>query len=158
MKLFDNTELKLAILYCLEKTGMKNLWIEIKKITKNPSYFHFIYFICQIKKSKLYPEMKLQIRIHKTNAFYNMLFKHLIKYDYKIENGRLPLTNEKISKVIKRWNISKNLIKQFKKKYNLNKQKIILTEVIRKNYLFEYVSALLFISHLYIILLYFVSF
>ena len=163
MKLFDNNELKLAILYCLEKTGMKNLWKEVKKVTKKPSYFYFIYIVCQIKKSGLYPNMKLQIKIQKSNAFYNMLFKHLIKYDYKIEKNRLlsrsfgsslensvflPITNEKISHVIKKWTISKKLIKQFKKKYNLNKQKIH-----DEDYLLKYTLPFLIISYLHIIII-----
>ena len=181
MKLFDNTELKLAILYCLEKTGSKNLWKEVKKVTQKPSFFHFVYLVCQIKKSGLYPEMKLRVRIKRSNKFYNMLFRHLIKYDYQIETKRLkgvkdaslkneiflPITNEKFSQVIKRWKISKKLIKQFKQKYNLNnkkfkpEQKVEPTKISNDtydNYLLAYTLAFIFITYLQIILLYFVSF
>ncbi len=164
MKIFDNTQLKLAILYCLEKTGSKNLWKEVKKITKKPSFFHFVYLVCQIKKSGLYPEMKIQVKIKRSNKFYNILFSHIIKYDYKIENNRVPITNEKFSQVIKRWKISKKLIKQFKQKYNLDNKKIKIEQNMKlendtyDDYLLAYTLAFIFITYLQIILLYFVSF
>jgi hypothetical protein len=201
MKLFDNTELKLAILYCLEKTGSKNLWKEVKKVTQKPSFFHYVYLVCQIKKSGLYPHMKLQIKIKRSNKFYNMLFKHILKYDYKIETCSLkndvflpgskdsslknevflpgskdsslknevflPITNEKLSQVIKRWKISKKLIKKFKQKYNLNGEKHNLKQKLKpekisndtyNDYLLTYTLAFIFITYLQIILLYFVSF
>jgi hypothetical protein len=172
MKLFDNNELKLAILYCLERPGTKNLWREVKKITKRPSFFKFIYFISQIQKSGLYPEMKVQIKIKRSKSFYIMLFKHLIKYDYKfgntfpnqsIGNSLLPITNEKVSHVIKRWKISNKLIQQFKEKYNLNKE--IKPLKIKKisndsfeNELLKYSIVFIIVTYLHIIFLFILSF
>ena len=116
MKIFNKNELKLAILYCLEHKKTQNLWKEVMKIAQSPSFFQFIYFIHQIKKSKLYTELNLHIKIKKSLKFYNMFFKHLIKNDYIIINNKLPITNEKISHVIKRWKISKKLVKQLTEK------------------------------------------
>ena len=166
MKLFDNNELKLAILYCLERTGTKNLWREVKKITKKPSFFRFIYFISQIQKSGLYPEMKIEIKIKRSKYFYNMLFRHLIKYDYEIENDNgsklLPITNEKISNVIKRWNVSKKLVQKFKQKYNLNKKKNKPSKKLLNNhfedYLLQYSITFMIVCYLHILILFFLYF
>ena len=149
MKIFDKTELKLAILHCLEKNETKNLWKEIKKVTENPSFFEFIYLIYQIKKTKLYPKINLQIKFKKSSKFYNMLCKYLINNDYIIENGKLPITNEKLSYVIKRWKISKKLIKQLTEKNKIEEivqcNQIILQ---KEYYVVIYIFSLLFMIHL----------
>lgn len=157
MKLFNKNELKLAILYCLEQKETKNLWKEVIKITQNPSFFQFIYFVHQIKNLKLYTELNLHIKIKKSSKFYNMFFKHLIKNDYIIINNKLPITNEKISHVIKRWKISKKLIKQLT-------EKITFTEIVQfeqhnqktnnETNFFVYIFFLFYIIYSFIIIKY----
>ena len=157
MKLFNKNELKLAILYCLEQKETKNLWKEVIKITQNPSFFQFIYFVHQIKNLKLYTKLNLHIKIKKSSKFYNMFFKHLIKNDYIIINNKLPITNEKISHVIKRWKISKKLIKQLT-------EKITFTEIVQfeqhnqktnnETNFFVYIFFLFYIIYSFIIIKY----
>lgn len=118
MKLFNSDEMKLAVLYCLEKGYRRKLWKAVKKIIKNPSYIYFSYIVTQIKKSGLYPKLNVKIKIYRSRQFYIMLFKNMIKYDYEFKN-RLPITNEKIKDVIKKWSIPQKLVYKFTDKYKL---------------------------------------
>ena len=153
MKLFNKNELKLAILYCLEQKETKNLWKEVMKITQNPSFFQFIYFVHQTKNSKLYTELNLHIKIKKSSKFYNMFFKHLIKNDYIIINNKLPITNEKISHVIKRWKISKKLVKELTEKIKFTEIKHheeYNYKINKKTTIFLYMFFLFYIIYLFI--------
>jgi hypothetical protein len=118
MKLFNSDEMKLAVLYCLEKGYRKKLWKAVKKIIKRPSFIYFTYIVTQIKKSSLYPKLSIKIKIYRSKKFYIMLFKNMIKYDYEIKN-RLPITNEKIKDIIKKWKIPHKLVYKFTDKYKL---------------------------------------
>ena len=158
MKIFNKNELKLAILYCLEHKKTQNLWKEVMKIAQSPSFFQFIYFIHQIKKSKLYTELNLHIKIKKSLKFYNMFFKHLIKNDYIIINNKLPITNEKISHVIKRWKISKKLVKELieKIKFTEIKQHEEYNKKMNKETtIFLYMLFLFYIIYSFIVIQYF---
>ena len=158
MKLFNKNELKLAILYCLEQKETKNLWKEVIKITKNPSFFQFIYFVYQTKNSKLYTELNLHIKIKKNSKFYNMFFKHLIKNDYIIINNKLPITNEKISHVIKRWKISKKLVKQLTEKIKFTEikhQEEYKQKMNKETTIFLYMLFLFYIIYSFIVIQYF---
>jgi hypothetical protein len=158
MKLFNKNELKLAILYCLEQKETKNLWKEVMKITQKPSFFQFIYFMHQIKNSKLYTELNLHIKIKKSSKFYNMFFKHLIKNDYIIINNKLPITNEKISHIIKRWKISKKLVKELaeKIKFTKIKQNEEYNQKMNKDAtIFLYMLFLFYIIYSFIVIQYF---
>ena len=96
--LFNNNELKLAIVYYLENNiKSNNLWKEIKNSVENPSFTLFLYFLYKLKEESNY-----YIEIPKINIntnFYNKLIKILLINDEKILNN-FPLTNQSIIEII----------------------------------------------------------
>jgi hypothetical protein len=118
--LFNNNELKLAIVYYLENNiKSNNLWKEIKNSVENPSFTLFLYFLYKLKEESIY-----YIEIPKINIntnFYNKLIKILLINDEKILNN-FPLTNQSIIEIINNYDIKlKKLMKL------LNQNNIVLS-------------------------------
>lgn len=111
--LFNNDDIKLAIIYCLEnmKTGDKfsvnELWIELKKVIKHPSFTKFIYLVDKLKKENLYELKDDLIQIKKDNSFYNKMINLLLKNKEQI-TCKFPFTDELFDDIINNYNVDLN--------------------------------------------------
>lgn len=151
--LFTNDELKLAIIYCLEnlkknKISINDIWLELKKIIRRPSFTKFIYLINKLKNQNLYDfECKLD-KIRKDKKFYNKMINLLLKNKEKI-TYKFPYTNELLIDIINKYDINinnmmklleTNNIKVSIKKIKNNKKKNIIKTFYLKHKIYELVD------------------
>ena len=131
--LFTNDDIKLALICCLEnmknnkKISIIDLWKNLKKIIKNPSFTKFIYLIDKLKTQNLY-ELEDLIQIKKSKTFYNKMINLLLKNQEKI-SYKFPVTNELFDDIINKYNINLN---QLLKLLDSNKIKISLKKIKNK--------------------------
>jgi len=109
-KLFNNNELKLAIIYCIEDNVEPNkLWKEIKNKIETPSFTQFIFYLYKLDQLKIYNIIIPKINI--TSNFYNKFIKILLINKEKLIDN-FPLTNHSVIEIINNYDIKlKNLLK-----------------------------------------------
>jgi hypothetical protein len=108
--LFNNNQLKVAIIYYIENNiESNNLWNKIKKNVENPSFTKFLFYLYKLKEQDTYNIVIPKININAN--FYNKLIKILLNNKEKIVNN-FPLTNQPITEIINNYDIKvKNLMK-----------------------------------------------
>ena len=108
--LFDNNELKLAIIYCIENNVEPNkLWKEIRNKIETPSFTLFLFYLYKLNELKKYNIIIPKINI--TTNFYNKLIKILLINEEKLIDT-FPITNHLVIDIINNYDIKlKNLMK-----------------------------------------------
>lgn len=108
--LFNNNQLKVAIIYYIENNiESNNLWNQIKKNVEKPSFTKFLFYLYKLKEQDTYNIVIPKININAN--FYNKLIKILLNNKEKIVNN-FPLTNQPITEIINNYDIKlKNLMK-----------------------------------------------
>lgn len=109
-KLFNNDELKLAMIYCIENNvEPTKLWKEIRNKIEKPSFTQFIFYLYKLDQLKIYNIIIPKINI--TSNFYNKFIKILLINKEKLIDN-FPLTNHSVIKIINNYDIKlKNLLK-----------------------------------------------
>lgn len=172
-KLFNNNELKLAIIYCIEDNVEPNkLWKEIKNKIETPSFTQFIFYLYKLDQLKIYNIIIPKINI--TSNFYNKFIKILLINKEKVIDN-FPLTNHLVIDIINNYDIKlKNLLKllsennisvSLSKIKDINKKNLIKVLYLKKeveqlksniNYLFRIFvaccSGFIFFLFLYILI------
>ena len=133
--LFNNFDMKLAIIFCLEhmKTddifSVNELWLELKKVVKHPSFTKFIYLVDKLKKENLYELKNDLIEIKKDKSFYNKMINLLLKNNEQI-TYKFPFTDELYDDIINKYNVDLNRLLTL---LESNKIKVSLRRIKSKN-------------------------
>lgn len=127
--------MKLAIIFCLEhmKTddifSVNELWLELKKVVKHPSFTKFIYLVDKLKKENLYELKNDLIEIKKDKSFYNKMINLLLKNNEQI-TYKFPFTDELYDDIINKYNVDLNRLLTL---LESNKIKVSLRRIKSKN-------------------------